>query len=129
MVIGPSLPQRCAWFARGLCLALCCVAMGSELLAQDVPRPDTTLVVDPEAATSPTVKPDEKERRAKATAGVAALAGITILGVVFAAVIIIWGARLRRLVREPLPATGRQDPFWFLRPDKSSPTETTESDS
>jgi len=91
--------------------------------AAEVPVPDTTLVVDPEAIPATDgknpIKPDEKERRIKLTAGLAALAGILIVGVVLSAIIIIWAGRLRRLVREPIPATGRQDPFWFLRPEKT----------
>lgn len=101
--------------------------------AAEVPVPDTTLVVDPEP--TPTtdgknpIKPDEKERRIKLTAGLAALAGILIVGVVLGAIIIIWAGRLRRLVREPIPATGRQDPFWFLRPEKTRlPRNTDEID-
>ncbi len=91
--------------------------------AADVPVPDTTLVADPDSdpatdGKNPT-RPDEQEKRIKVTAGLAALAGILIVGVVLGAVIIIWAGRLRRIVREPIPATGRQDPFWFLRPEKT----------
>lgn len=66
-------------------------------------------------------EPDKKERRVKATAGLMAVAGIAIVGIAFAAIIILWAGRLRRLVREPSRATGRQDPFWFLRPEKTLP--------
>jgi hypothetical protein len=121
--MGLFLQPRRMWSIAGLSLAMWFSTAGLGLLAQEQPVPDTTLVVDPEhqpgtAPDAPT-KPDEKERRVKLTAGLAALAGIAIVGIVFAAVILIWGARLRRIVREPLEATGKQDPFWFLRPSKS----------
>lgn len=93
--------------------------------AAQVPETDKSLIVEPapeavpEVDSPPSPNPDEKERRIKFTAGLAALAGIIILGVVLGAIIIIWAGRLRRIVREPTPTTGRQDPFWFLRPDKT----------
>ncbi len=107
--------------------------MSGPLTAAQVSETDKSLVVDPapDAApgSKPPLKPDEKERRIKLTAGLAALAGIAILGIVFAAIIIIWAGRLRRMVREPIPPTGRQDPFWFLRPEKTVlPKETDEMD-
>lgn len=107
--------------------------MNGPLTAAQVPETDKSLVVDPapEVApgSKPPLKPDEKERRIKVTAGLAALAGILIIGVVLGAIIIIWAGRLRRMVREPIPPTGRQDPFWFLRPQKTRlPQETDEMD-
>ncbi len=127
-----TLPRRNP-MVIGLCVALWLGAFAMRLAAADPPVPETALVVDPATVpeTPPELpaKPNEQERRVKVTAGLAALAGITITGIVLAAVIVIWGGRLRRLVREPLTATGRQDPFWFLRPKKSVPTETTESES
>jgi len=121
--MGMPLPMRWSGAITVLGLVLGWFAIAPVLGGDEVPRPDTTLVVDPELTPEPAVpspvKPDEKERRVKLTAGLAALAGITILGVVLGAVIIIWAGRLRRMVREPLEATGKQDPFWFLRPTKS----------
>lgn len=103
----------------------CC--LGRHADAADPVLPDNTLVAETE--TERPTKPDEKERRVKLTAGLAALAGITIIGIVFGAMIIIWAGRLRRMAREPVSATGRQDPFWFLRPEKITlPNEAMESD-
>lgn len=134
--MGLPLPIRIARSTTMLWLLLGLLAFVPVLAADEPlppPQPDTTLVVDHEPvadpAVPPPVKPDDKERRVKLTAGLAALAGITILGIVLGAVIIIWAGRLRRMVREPLPATGKQDPFWFLRPSKSLPTDTNETDS
>ncbi len=86
--------------------------------ADDAVGPQTPQIAEPETEPKTPTKPDEKERRIKLTAGLAALAGIAIVGIVLAAIIIIWAGRLRRIVREPTSSTGRQDPFWFLRPEK-----------
>jgi len=65
--------------------------------------------------------PYHKEKQARVTAGLAAVAGIAIVGVGLGAGVMLWGARLRRLNRQPLAPTGRQDAFWFLRPPKPQP--------
>lgn len=67
--------------------------------------------------------PVHKERQARVTAGLAAVAGIAIVGVGLGAGIMLWGARLRRRNRQPLAPTGRQDAFWFLRPSKAVPSD------
>jgi hypothetical protein len=60
----------------------------------------------------------EKQRRAMA--GLAAIAGIAIVGIGLLAITILWGARLRRLNRKPLPKAALKDEFWFLKPPKGS---------
>lgn len=131
MVIQQSTPTQQTPMIVGLFVACWLLTLTLPLRAADPPMPDTTLVVDPatapETTPEPLVKPDEQERRVKLTAGLAALAGIAILGIVLAAVIIIWAGRLRRLVREPTTPTGKQDPFWFLRPGKLPPLTSTEN--
>ncbi len=59
------------------------------------------------------------EKRRRAMAGLMAVSGILIVGVMFLAVVVIWGARLRRLARRDLPAqTTLQNDLWFLKPPK-----------
>jgi hypothetical protein len=61
------------------------------------------------------------EKRRQAMAGLMAVSGILITGVMFLAVVVIWGARLRRLARRELPTqTTLQNDLWFLKPPKSS---------
>lgn len=35
------------------------------------------------------------------------------------ALMVIWGHRLRRIARKPLPRQTQTDAFWYLRPDKT----------
>lgn len=71
-------------------------------------------------AQDPEVPPVVAEKRKKASAGFAAVAGIAILGIGAIAFTMIWARRLRRLARDPGPAqkTVGND-FWFLKPPKA----------
>lgn len=65
---------------------------------------------------------DETEKQRKAMAGLLALCGILIGGLMFVVVVMIWGARLRRMARRELPPqTTLQNEHWFLKPPKSPP--------
>lgn len=133
MVIRLKRSSPVSLTVTALLLVMWVLITATGTVAQERPEQDMSLVVDPEppaeTTPQPLARPDEKERRVKTAAGMAALAGIVIVGIVLGAVIIIWAGRLRRMIREPLPPTGKQDPFWFLRPSKTSPPETTETDS
>ncbi len=63
---------------------------------------------------------EARERRRKAYAGLLALLGIAIAGVGLAAMVLLWGARLRRVNRQPLPAADLKDELWFLRAGKGA---------
>lgn len=79
-------------------------------------------VVEPDRLAENAPNP-EKQRRAMA--GLAALAGIAIIGIGLLAVTLLWGARLRRLNRKPLPNAPLKDELWFLRPPKGPPVESS----
>ncbi len=61
---------------------------------------------------------EQREKERHVLAGMAAITGIVIVGVALIALIVLWGGRLRRMNREPLPSTNVQNEFWFLRPPK-----------
>lgn len=63
---------------------------------------------------------DARERKRKAYAGLLALLGIALTGVGLAAMVLLWGARLRRVNRQPLPAADLKDELWFLRAGKGA---------
>lgn len=70
------------------------------------------------------------EKHVKAYAGLAALAGIVIVGVAMAGLIVLWAGRLRRQLRQPLPDADLPDrDFWFLKPPKPSVTSSSLPDS
>lgn len=50
-----------------------------------------------------------------ATVAVLLLAGIAAIGVATIGMIVIWGFRVRRTIREPLPKTAKPDELWYLR--------------
>ena len=50
-----------------------------------------------------------------ATVAVLLLAGIAAVGVATIGIIVIWGFRVRRTIREPLPKTAKPDELWYLR--------------
>lgn len=63
---------------------------------------------------------EDGRARRRAMAGLAAVAGIAIVGISLMALIIIWGRRLRRLNRQPLPASPLKDELWFLKPSSTA---------
>lgn len=64
---------------------------------------------------------DETEKHQRALIGLMALCGILIGGLGFLAVVMIWGARLRRMARRELPPQKTlQNELWFLKPPKAS---------
>ena len=73
----------------------------------------------PEAADPPEDRETEKQRRAMA--GLVVLCGILLGGLVFVVLVMVWGNRLRRMIRADLPAQKTlQKDLWFLKPSKSS---------
>jgi hypothetical protein len=55
----------------------------------------------------------------RATAGIAAIVGIAILGIGAIAFTMIWARRVRRIARDPGPTqTTLGNDFWFLKPPK-----------
>jgi hypothetical protein len=58
---------------------------------------------------------DEARRQAK-DLGIVLLGGILIIGTALVAFVMIWGHRIRRTAREPLPPVSRLNELWFLKP-------------
>ena len=66
----------------------------------------------------------DTEKRRKASAALAAVGAIAIIGVGIVAVTMIWARRLRRLARDPgAPQKTAGNDFWFLKPPKPKAAE------
>jgi hypothetical protein len=70
------------------------------------------------------------ERQRKAYIGMFALVGIAIVGLALLALTMLWGRRLRRQFRQPVPECElpARD-FWFLKPAKPTVAESSLPDS
>lgn len=67
----------------------------------------------------PQPAPHDTEARERARQlGVVMLGGIVIIGIALLAFVLIWGNRVRRTAREPLPPVARVNEMWFLKPPK-----------
>jgi hypothetical protein len=86
------------------------------------PASDTRLVEEPIGK----LTPQQLEKKQKAYIGLAALAGIVIVGVALGALTLLWGGRLRRQLRKSDPEFPTVDrSFWFLKPPKPSITKSS----
>lgn len=100
--IGWPLPDACADESP----------MRASQMSDEEPVP----VVDP---ANVKLTPQQKERQRKAYLGLAAVAGIVIVGVALGALTILWAGRLRRQLRRSDPdCAARGGEFWFLKPPK-----------
>ena len=104
------------------------MALQSICLRADEP-PAANETVSSQSATPPVeessvkLTPEQLEKKKKAYLGLAALAGIVIVGVALGALTILWGGRLRRQLRKSDPEIAAMDrSFWFLKPPKPSIT-------
>jgi hypothetical protein len=59
--------------------------------------------------------PAETRQRTVATA-VLLLLGIVGAGLILMLLVLLWGVRVRRIARAPLPGQSPVDPLWYLRP-------------
>lgn len=98
-------PMRLTLAPLGM-IFLCVVAQAQPLDA----------VHEPE---QPTVADEQQRREGTFTAGVLLLIGVTAVGLLLIAAAILWGAKVRRLVRRPQARSAKQDELWYLR--KSPP--------
>jgi 4-amino-4-deoxy-L-arabinose transferase-like glycosyltransferase len=95
-------------------------AASSAAVEQDPISPTNDPEADQPAADAPTIQQamkteaNRKQLRAKAWAGLAALAGIVISGVMLILLVLIWARRLKRLNRRPLPPQHRLPEYWFV---------------
>ncbi|MFN0054859.1 MAG: hypothetical protein ACKV0T_22025 [Planctomycetales bacterium] len=53
------------------------------------------------------------------------LGGILIIGVGLISAALLWGHRVRRIARQPLPKVAPHDPFWHLKGPKGPAAETS----
>lgn len=102
--------------------------LAADFLFHGAPVAQAAEEVDPTATTSqpassvPAADNREADKQKRAMAGLLALCGILIGGLMFVVLVMVWGARLRRLARRELPAqTTLQNELWFLKPPKSPP--------
>jgi H+/gluconate symporter-like permease len=100
-------------------LAVPLLVVATSPLFAGEPVDATTLVVQD---VKPGTADAEIEKQREVTIGLMALVGILVGGLVFLAVVMIWGARLRRIARAELPPQRTlQNELWFLKPPKSPP--------
>jgi hypothetical protein len=106
-------------------------AIGAAVLATAAVRVSTAQDAAPEstgsrkAATesagdeSPPARDDgdheQQEKRRKALAAAYVLGGVAFVGSMLCLLVMIWGRRVRRIVRTPTPAQQLPDEFWYLR--------------
>ena len=103
------------------------MAFQSARLRADEPPPSHDAIssmATPAVDESPVkLTPEQLEKKKKAYIGLAALAGIVIVGVSLGALTLLWGGRLRRQLRKSDPDCATVDrSFWFLKPPKPSIT-------
>jgi hypothetical protein len=111
-------------FLRGSVLWIVAAACLTELRTDDVRGDEGSGIqaaldhrIDRAGERSQNDRSDEKQRRAMA--GLMALCGILVGGLGFVALVMIWGARLRRMARRELPPQKTlQNDLWFLKPPK-----------
>jgi hypothetical protein len=53
--------------------------------------------------------------RTRVAAGILVVAAMACSGVVLLLLVVLWGHRLRRIARTPLPRQSQLDEFWYLR--------------
>ena len=63
--------------------------------------------------------PLQKEHHEVITAAMLVIAGVAFLGLMLVGLTILWGVRVRRLARRPLPEQSPIDELWYLKPRKS----------
>jgi hypothetical protein len=124
--------SKATWVQAWTFLAISALMAGISPAQEDVDQPvktEMTLLDDKSISLEPNAPSDqsssmEAEKKRKATAGLAAVGAIAILGVSVIALTMIWARRLRRLARDsgPIQRTAGND-FWFLRPPKPNATD------
>ncbi len=106
--------SRCAGACRwrrlqAMLLGMTLVFTGRAVPA-DPPRSDLIQTETP-VAHDHDREPGAQERVA---AGVLLLAGLIVLGLTLMAITVVWGARLRRIVRRPVEPSSKPDELWYL---------------
>lgn len=118
-VSGCSRLQLEAWVALACLSIFIGIATGQENDAvaplSPAPQVDNVQKTEPQKPAAPVAADKIK----KASAGMAAIVGIAILGIGAIAFTMIWARRVRRIARDPGPTqTTLGNDFWFLKPPK-----------
>lgn len=92
------------------------VAGRPSLKAESASVPEPKSVARPAASDEP-----QEESKEAATIGFLLLSVITFTGLSLVAFVVIWGHRVRRVVRGSLPSQSARDELWYLRPPKEQP--------
>jgi hypothetical protein len=117
--VRPIAHRRITWLQTASLAVVLVVASDKATFSQQ-----DESEVWPSGAAAPVAgrPPDEEEKRQVLTAGVLLVAGILMVGVILIALVMVWGARMRRVVRtksEPIPPP---DPLWYLKPKPGTRT-------
>lgn len=68
--------------------------------------------------------PEESHRKEGiVTAAVFLLGGVAAIGASLIGMVVLWGFRVRRTIRQPLPKTAKPDELWYLRAKAGLPPE------
>lgn len=94
-----------------------CSVSGPILFAEEA---DTTIAA-PKAENEADAAPPPKEQREKAMIGLMVLVGIATAGLGLLALVILWGHRIRRISRLPLPQAERGDELFYLKQSQNHP--------
>ena len=113
--LPPALP-----YSRTCVLLTSLALLAAAPLHAAEPPPAAAAVNADTAEVAVPVDDREAEKQRRAMAGLLALCGIVIGGLMFLVLVMVWGARLRRLARRELPAQKTlQNELWFLKPPKT----------
>ena len=115
-----TIPTSSAWIILTGLAFFACIASAQEGETPQELSPNILLDQKAIDDTAPDFQSAvDAEKRRKASAGLAAVGAIAILGVGIIAATMMWAKRLRRLARDPGPPqkTAGND-FWFLKPPK-----------
>ena len=73
-----------------------------------------------DSATNNSPTPDDSVRNKAVVVGTAIIAVIAVAGLAMICLVAVWGRRLRKVVRQPLPNQSRGDELWYLKPKKQA---------
>ncbi len=101
-----AFPIGRRWLAWGLIL----LALGGS-----VPVAKADVPPEPTPAQQEFREPDAGEPERLVTIAIYLLIAVTVAIVSLLILVILWGARVRRQARKPLPSTTPNDPLWYLK--------------
>lgn len=76
---------------------------------------------DPPPADSPAERERKEQIRQQVRRGFQVLLVLVLLAVLVSVMFLLWGMRLRRQLRQPLPPVHKGDELWFLKPAHPKP--------